>query len=95
MKPSIRGDNDNGYLLQPKKRLSPGALEQLKKGFANLLSPVSRVIRVDVVRYILSQEKQKRELLTRYSSPRHNALQLFEFYYRVAQVVVEKFLLIC
>ena len=52
--------------MQPKKRLSPGALEQLKKGFANLLSPVSRVIRVDVVRYILSQEKQKRELLTRY-----------------------------
>ena len=41
-------------------------MEQLKKGFADLLTPVSRVIRVDVVRYILSQEKQKRELLTRF-----------------------------
>ncbi len=50
---------------KPPKRLSPGALEQLKKGFQDLLAGVTRVIRVDIVRYILVQEKQKRGLLSR------------------------------
>ena len=63
----LMNNPESDFFLQPRKRLSPGALEQLKKGFADLLTPVSRVIRVDVVRYILSQEKQKRELLSRYA----------------------------
>jgi hypothetical protein len=70
IKRRLGGINTKGLVIrasskQGTRKLSPGALEQLKKGFKDLLQPLSRVMRIDVVRYILAQNREKRALLAR------------------------------